>query len=119
MDRNRLKERKLRTLGACLALWAASACGSVAQADGALPDARTLGVSESMLNSCAPGDPVAAQHLREKIKVLIQGATAQQLTAVRASNEYRKGFDSVSDFVGKVDAHNLHRFCSENAAGGK
>jgi len=47
------------------------------------------------------------------IKQVVQGASEQQLAEVRKSDEYRKAYDSVVDFVGKIDQHNAKRFCSE------
>jgi hypothetical protein len=87
--------------------------GPIAHADGALPNTRVLGVSESLLNYCGSRDPAAAERLRQKIKQLEQGASAQQLAEVRKSDEYRKAYDSMVDFAAKVDEHNLKRFCAE------
>jgi hypothetical protein len=94
-------------------VWAGWALGPIAHADGALPDARVLGVSESVLNYCGPRDPTAAHRLRQKIEQLVQGASAQRLAEVRNSDEYRKAYDSVVDFAAKIDAHNVKRFCAE------
>ena len=47
------------------------------------------------------------------IKQLVQGAGEPQLAEVRKSDEYRKAYDSVVDFVGKIDPRNAKRFCSE------
>jgi hypothetical protein len=45
----------------------------------------------------------------------VQGASEPQLAEVRNSNEYRKAYDSVVDFVAKIDPHNAKRFCAETA----
>jgi hypothetical protein len=47
------------------------------------------------------------------IKLLVQGASDQQLARVRSSDEYRKAYDSVVDFVAKIDPHKAKRFCAE------
>jgi len=94
-------------------LWAGWALGPIAHGDGALPNARVLGVSESALSYCGPRDPAAAARLRRKIEQLVQGASAQQLAEVRNSDEYRKAYDSVVDFVAKIDEHNVKTFCAE------
>ena len=86
--------------------------GPIAHADGALPNARVLGVNEGALSYCGPRDPAAAARLRQKIERLVQGASAQQLAEVRNSDEYRKAYDSVVDFVAKIDEHNVKRFCA-------
>ena len=97
---------------ACL-VGAAWAWAPMTRADGALPNARMLGVSESVLNFCGSRDPTAAAKLRQKIRQLVQGASTQQLAEVRNSEEYRKAYDSVVDFAAKIDEHNVKRFCAE------
>lgn len=82
-------------------------------ADGAAPNAQALGVAESALNYCGPIDPAAADRVRQMIKLLVQGASDQQLAEVRNSDEYRKAYDSVVDFAAKIDEHNVKRFCAE------
>jgi len=95
--------------------WLAASWGSSAAAGGLPPDARVLGVDEGMLNFCAPKDPAAAEQLRQKIRKLLEGTSAQQVTELRNSEAYRKAHDAVSEFAGKIDAHNVARFCSESA----
>jgi hypothetical protein len=89
------------------------ALSPLALADGPAPNGQALGVAESALNYCGPIDPVGADRLRQIIKQLVQGASEQQLAEVRNSDEYRKAYDSVVDFVGKIDSHNAQRFCAE------
>jgi len=36
-----------------------------------------------------------------------------RLAEVRNSDEYRKAYDSVVDFVSRIDEHNVKRFCAE------
>ena len=91
----------------------------LARADAPVLNAQTLGITESVLHYCAPIDPGSATRLRQKIKLLQQGANEQQLATVRNSKEYRKAYDSMVEFVGKVDAHNAKRVCSESAARSK
>jgi hypothetical protein len=80
------------------------------------PNAHVLGVAESALNYCGPLDPAAAARMRTIIEQLLQGVSQQQLSEVRESDEYRKAYDSVTDFVGKVDEHNAKRICAESVA---
>jgi len=82
-------------------------------ADAPPPSAQALGVAESVINYCGPIDAAAADRLRQMIKQLVQGASEPQLAEVRKSDEYRKAYDSVVDFVGKIDQRNAKRFCSE------
>jgi hypothetical protein len=95
--------------------WLASTWGSSAYAGGLPPSARALGVDEGMLNFCAPKDPAAAERLGHKIRGLLEGSSPQQVSELRNSEEYRKAYDAVSEFAGKIDAHNVARFCSESA----
>jgi len=81
-------------------------------ADGPAVNPQALGISESILNYCGSVDPAAAAKLRDKIKQLVRGASEQQLAQARNSDEYRKAYDSVADFAGKVDPRNAKRFCS-------
>jgi len=85
----------------------------LALADAPSPSAQALGVAESVINYCDPIDPAATHRLRQMIKQLVQGAGEPQLAEVRKSDEYRKAYDSVVDFVGKIDPRNATRFCSE------
>ena len=96
-------------------VWLASTWGSTAWAGGVPPIARLLGVDEGMLNFCASQDPAAGERLRHKISQLLEGTSPEQLTELRNSDEYRKAYESVSEFAGKIDAHNVARFCAENA----
>ena len=105
-----------RTVYWAAMVWLASTCGSSAWAGGAPQIGRVLGVDEGMLNFCASQDPAAGERLRQKIRKLLEGTSPEQLTELRNSNEYRKAYESVSEFAGKIDSHNVARFCAENAA---
>jgi hypothetical protein len=105
-------------------LLALLACGWLitapsARADEHAVNAQALGVTESVLQYCGALDPAAAARLREKIKQIIGGASNQQLAKVRGSDEYRRAYDSVVDFIGKVDEHNARRVCSESPGAGQ
>lgn len=97
-------------------VWLASTCGWSAWAAGAPQIGRVLGVDEGMLSFCASQDPAAAERLRQKIRKLLEGTSPEQLIELRNSDEYRKAYESVSEFAGKIDSHNVARFCAENAA---
>jgi hypothetical protein len=96
-------------------IWLASTWASNAWAGGVPPSARLLGVDEAMLNFCASQDPAARERLRHRISKLLEGTSPEQLTELRNSDEYRKAYESVSEFTAKIDAHNVARFCAENA----
>lgn len=82
-------------------------------------DAQALGITESILAYCGPLDPEAATKIRERIKELARGASEEQLAAVRSGEEYRRAYDSMVEFVGKVDEHNAKRVCSGPPANSK
>ena len=109
--------RRMRRAGGCSAWLACAwlALSPLAFADGPAPNAQALGVAESALNYCGPLDPVDADRMRQMIKQLVRGASEQQLAEVRNSDEYRKAYDSVVDFVSKIDPRNAKRFCSETS----
>jgi len=82
------------------------------RADGPALDPRTLGVNESLLHYCEPLDAADAARLREKIKQMVKGTSDAKLAAMRASAEYRKGYDAETQFVALFDEHNVRRACS-------
>lgn len=82
-------------------------------------DARSLGIAEALLDYCAQNDPTGAAKVRERLKQLVQGASKQALAEARRSHEYRSAHDSEAAFVGKVDARNAHRLCSQSASQSK
>jgi hypothetical protein len=94
-------------------LCAGLALAPLAFADAPMPNAQALGVAESVLNFCGPIDPGGADKLRQLVRLLVQGANDQQLARVRGSEEYRKAYDSVVELTGKIDRHDVNKFCSE------
>ena len=95
--------------GVCVAL------GLLAHAESPALNAQTLGFTESVLNYCGPIEPALALKLREKLRQLVARSTEQQIAEARKSDEYRKAYDSVSEFVAQVDGHDARRICSESA----
>jgi len=99
------------------------ACGlaveSVWAGEAAAVNEQSRGITESVLHFCGPVDPEAAARLKEKIAQLVQGASEDAEAKLRGSDEYRKAYDSVTDFVGKVDERNARRFCSVSLAQSK
>jgi hypothetical protein len=85
-------------------------------ADEPAPNAHAIGIAESMLKYCARVDADVALKLRDKVRTLEQRASRDELARLRSSDEYRKAFDSVTYFTGKVDEHNAKRLCSESLA---
>lgn len=83
------------------------------------PDPRALGTTEAILNYCGTADPADADKYRAQDKLLIGSASQEELDKVRKSDEYRQAYDSVTDFVEKVDKHNAKRVCSESLSQSK
>lgn len=81
-------------------------------ADDAPLSAHTLGVAEGMLPYCERLDPVTAARLRGRIKQRVAGQSQQTIAKIRSADEYRSAYQSVTDFVAKVDDHNAHRACA-------
>ena len=107
----------------CRTLWPLIAFGCLAApltfATEPTVDVQSLGITDSILAYCGRLDPATAGKIRERIKQLEDGASEQQLAAIRDSEEYHKAYDSMADFVSKVDEHNAKRVCSAPVAPGK
>ena len=95
---------------------AALAGATLVQADSTGPDARMLGIAEGILTYCTKVDPPSADKYRERIKLLVQGASDATLVAVRNSDAYVKARGSMDDFISKVDEHNARRVCVNGLA---
>ena len=85
-------------------------------AQGSVVNARELGVTEAMLHFCAKADPAAGARLKEKVKLLVQGASIETLEQVRRSEVYHEAHRSMDAFIAKIDEHNFKRFCAESPA---
>jgi hypothetical protein len=83
------------------------------------PDAKALGIAEAISSYCAKVDPSAAPQYRDKVKLVAKGASDEVLAKVRKSDEYQKAHQSVDDFVGKVDEHNVGKVCTHALARSK
>lgn len=76
------------------------------------PDARQLGVTESLLTYCSKVDPPTAGAYRARIKQLVQGTSEETLVKVRNSDEYQKARTSLDNFVSNVNERNAKRMCT-------
>ena len=79
----------------------------------ALPSAHDLAVGESLLHYCAHVDPKLALRMRIRLDGMERGASRGQLEQLRATPEYRKAYEAVTQFTQKVDPHNARRMCGE------
>jgi hypothetical protein len=80
------------------------------------PDARALGIKESILSYCTHVDPTSAAKIKGQVSRLLQGSSALAVAALRKSADYRAGYADVSDFVGKVEKQNATKPCLAAAA---
>jgi hypothetical protein len=79
-------------------------------------NARSLGITEAVVEYCSKADPSAEAKYQARVKRLVQGASKEALAKLRRSTEYRQAHDSEAEFIGKVDQHNVSRACSESPA---
>ena len=80
------------------------------------PDARALGMAEAYQRYCVKVDPQAAASLQQQVDRLALGTPADAMAGIRARQAYRKAYDSVTDFVAKVDARNARKPCAQALA---
>ena len=106
----------LAGLLSCAFLYGAGTAAAVEQATLRAPDARALGLTEAYRLYCFKFDPAAASQLQARVDRMIEGDSADVLAGVRAAAAYRTAFDSVTDFVAKVDARNAAKPCAEALA---
>jgi hypothetical protein len=88
-----------------------------ADGPGSTPDAHRLGLNESMLKYCSSLDPDDAAKLRQRIGDLWHGASGRQMDRVRHSDAYKTAYQSVTDFVAKVDDRNARLACMDAVNG--
>jgi hypothetical protein len=100
----------MRAIALLACAWIAAPASVFAAAPA--PDARQLGVTESLLTYCSKVDPPTASAYRAKIKQLVQGTSEETLVKVRNSDEYRKARASLDDFVSNVNERNAKRMCT-------
>ena len=104
---------RLRHGSVCaIALLACAWIAAPAFAGAPPPDARQLGVTESLLTYCSEVDPPIAGAYRAKIKQLVQGTSEETLVKVRNSDEYQKARTSLDNFVSNVNERNAKRMCT-------
>ncbi|HEV7611472.1 MAG TPA: hypothetical protein VGO37_06330 [Steroidobacteraceae bacterium] len=76
------------------------------------PDARTLGVAESIVSYCTRVDPPSAVKLQEKVQELLKGVAGAAVAELRKSKEYKAGYAELTAYVGTVDQQNAAAPCT-------
>jgi hypothetical protein len=80
------------------------------------PNAQLLGITESIVGYCARVDAPAAEKMKERIRQITQGASLEALAKIRETEEYRQGFDSVTEMVSKASPPHEAQPCSDALA---
>jgi len=107
---DRIRHRSVCAIALVACAWIATPASVFAGAQA--PDARQLGVAESLLTYCSKVDPPTADAYRARIKQLVQGTSEETLVKVRNSDEYRQARASLEDFVSNVNERNAKRMCT-------
>ena len=94
---------------ACLS--AALMLAPLALAKLALPN-DAFGRIEGSLDFCAQVDPQSAAKYQEQKKLLVQGASDQEVAEARASKEYKDGYDASTDEMGKQPKDKVKKTCA-------
>lgn len=89
---------------------------SLATAKLAVPNG-VLGQTEGALDFCAQADPQSAEKYQEKKKVLVQGASEEELAEARGSEEYKEAYQSATDEMSKEPKAEVKKTCSAALAG--
>lgn len=71
-----------------------------------------FGKIEGALDACAKVDPSSAVKYAEKKKELAQGATDQEVSDARASDEYKQGYAAGSEEISKQPKDQAKKACA-------
>ncbi len=84
----------------------------VSAAGESTPDARTLGVAESIVSYCTRVDPPSAVKLQQAVKDLLKGVSDAAAAEMRKTKEYKAGYGELTAYVGTVDQENAAAPCT-------
>jgi hypothetical protein len=84
---------------------------SLAFAKLALPN-DIFGKVEGALDACAKVNPQSASKYTGKKKELTQGATEQEISEARASDEYKQGYAASTDEIEKKSKDDAKKACA-------
>ena len=71
-----------------------------------------FGRMEGALDFCAKVNPQSAAKYQEQKKVLVQGASEKEVAEARSSKEYKEGYDSAKDEMGKQPKDQAVKACA-------
>ena len=105
-----MKILRIACLGAAIAL------PQLALAKMPLPN-EAFGRIEGALDFCAQADTGNAAKYQEQKKVLVQGATDDEVAEARASQEYKDNYKASTDELGKQPKDQARKTCAAALAG--
>lgn len=71
-----------------------------------------FGKVEGALDFCSQADPPSAAKYQEKKKLLVQGASSQEVADARASKEYKEGYHAATDEMSKQPKDQVKETCT-------
>ncbi|MGC1451126.1 MAG: hypothetical protein WA830_13945 [Candidatus Sulfotelmatobacter sp.] len=72
----------------------------------------SFGKMEGILDFCAQADSQSASKYQERKKVLAGDATEKEIAEARETQEYKDGYQAVSDELGKVPKEKAVKACT-------
>jgi hypothetical protein len=106
-----MKSHSIQALGLALSL--AIALVPLAQADEPLPDAKSLAMTEAILDHCAKVDPAYASNYHKRVQLVAQGASEETLAKVRKTDDYQQAHNSAVESLAKVKEQDAKKMCSQ------
>jgi hypothetical protein len=76
------------------------------------PAPAALGLMESVLDSCSKAIPASASDYEKERKEVLQGVSDQDLTELRASDEYKGAYQQISDRFEKASKAEAGKTCT-------
>jgi hypothetical protein len=105
-----MKILRIACLGSAIAL------SQLALAKMPLPN-EAFGRIEGALDFCAQADTGNAAKYQQQKKVLVQGATDDEVAEARASKEYKENYDAATEEMGKQPKERAKKTCAAVLAG--
>jgi hypothetical protein len=109
-----MKSYSIQALGLALSL--AIALVPIARAGEPLPDAKSLAMTEAILDHCAKVDPAQASNYHKRVELVTQGASEETLAKVRQTDDYQQAHDSAVESLAKVKEPDAKKACSQAVA---
>ncbi len=76
-----------------------------------------LGKVEGALDFCSQADPQSSDKYQEKKKAFVQGASEEEVTEARASQEYKDAYQSATGEMSKQPKEEAKKTCAAALAG--